>query len=176
MADKQRLYLWKKGLSKRFYMLKIRVRKVERSVRESYFNFSQDTHHSLHSSTNTSVSSSLEEERSFVHLAFEYLPTQYVYHHITSITISELQLLIMVMSNLVILKKVNRTVPLTRTVVLIYTYTWRNDNKKSPFNKNNVATIETIKVVTKILLLSPVEQLQWCRFNVHIQRWFISHY
>lgn len=65
MADKQRLYLWKKGLSKRFYMLKIRVRKVERSVRESYFSFSQDTHHSLHSSTNTCVSSSLEGGKVF---------------------------------------------------------------------------------------------------------------
>ena len=65
MAIKQRLYLWKKGLSERFYMLKIRVRKVERSVRESYFNFYQDTHHSLHSSTNTCVSSSLEGGKVF---------------------------------------------------------------------------------------------------------------
>ena len=28
---------------------------------------------------------------------------------------------------------------------------------KSPFNKNNIATIKTNKILTKILLLGPVE-------------------
>ena len=37
-----------------------------------------------------------------------------------------------------------------------FSYTWLN-NKKSPFNKNNVGTIKTNKILTKILLLGPVK-------------------
>lgn len=36
------------------------------------------------------------------------------------------------------------------------TYRWQN-NKKFPFNKNNVATIKTNKIFTKALLLEPTE-------------------
>ena len=35
---------------------------------------------------------------------------------------------------------------------------------KSQFNKNNVATIKTNKILTKILLLGSVEQVQWCQY------------
>ena len=33
----------------------------------------------------------------------------------------------------------------------------KKNNKKSPFNKDNIATIKTNKILTKILLLDPVE-------------------
>ena len=51
------------------------------------------------------------------------------------------------MLNLMTQKKVNQTVPLTETVGS-YTYTL-TDNKKSLFNKNNVATIKTNKILTR---------------------------
>ena len=41
-----------------------------------------------------------------------------------------------------------------------YTYTQLNNNKIS-FNKNNVVTIKTNEILTKILLLGPVEYIQW---------------
>ena len=34
------------------------------------------------------------------------------------------------------------------------------------FNKDNIATIKTNKILIKILLLDPVEEVQWCRSNV----------
>ena len=47
---------------------------------------------------------------------------------------------------------------------------------KTPFNKNNVETIETNKIITKIPLLGSIKQVKWCRCNVPIQRWLITNY
>ena len=35
---------------------------------------------------------------------------------------------------------------------------------KSQFNKNNVATVKTNKILTKILLVGSVKQVQWCQY------------
>ena len=47
---------------------------------------------------------------------------------------------------------------------------------KSTFNRNNVTTIKTNKILTKVLILGPVEKVQWCRCKVAIQRWLIYNY
>ena len=63
--------------------------------------------------------------------------------------------MIMVMFNLMIKKKVNWKY-YYREQWCSYTYTWLN-NKKSPYNKNNVATIKINKILAKFLLLGLVE-------------------
>ena len=44
------------------------------------------------------------------------------------------------------------------------------DQEESQFNKNNVATIKANKTVAKIFLQDLAEQVQWCQYNVPIQR------
>ena len=46
---------------------------------------------------------------------------------------------------------------------------------KSSFNNNNAATIKSKQTLAKILFLRPVEQGQWPRCNVPIQRWLFSN-
>ena len=69
--------------------------------------------------------------------------------------------------------KVNSTININSSA---HTLTHYQIIKKSSFNKNNIATIKTNKILTKIFLLNPVEKVQWCQCNVPIQRCFISHY
>ena len=46
----------------------------------------------------------------------------------------------------------------------------------SQFNKNEVTTVKANKSVTKIFLLGPVKQVQWCQCNAFIQRWVFSYH
>ena len=52
-------------------------------------------------------------------------------------------------------KKVHQAVPLTQTVAPMHLDTTKQ--QKTLFGKTNAATVETIKILTKTLLLGPVK-------------------